>query len=145
MNLKNMTREEFCKLLKEAAHLSGKTTVELVSGYGATESTYKAMYQNKYDTAMSKILKFLKVIGFHITVVDINTKAERALYDLEDIIDFTHEVYNSEIITSVQLGKILDISQASAHRFLQRSSVIRLSTFLKVLELNSYSLRLDAD
>jgi hypothetical protein len=145
MNLKNMTREEFGKILKDAAHLSGKTTVELVAGFGATMQTICAMYQNRYDTGVNKIMKFLNVIGFHITVVDINTKAERALYDLEDIIDFTHEVYNSEIITSVQLGKILDISQASAHRFLQRSSVIRLSTFLKVLELNSYSLRLDAD
>jgi hypothetical protein len=145
MNLKNMTGEEFGKILKDAAHLSGKTTVELVAGFGATMQTICAMYQNRYDTGVNKIMKFLNVIGFHITVVDINTKAERALYDLEDIIDFTHEVYNSEIITSVQLGKILDISQASAHRFLQRSSVIRLSTFLKVLELNSYSLRLDAD
>jgi prophage maintenance system killer protein len=145
MNLKNMTGEEFGKILKDAAHLSGKTTVELVAGFGATMQTICAMYQNRYDTGVNKIMKFLNVIGFHITIINRDTKKETEFYDNDEVVEFIRQAMVSENLTYSNLATKFDVSVGRAHRLLNGSVAIRLSLFLKVLELNNYSLRLDAD
>jgi prophage maintenance system killer protein len=140
-----MTGEEFGKILKDAVHLSGKTTVELVAGYGKTIQTVCAMYQNRRDTGMDKIIKFLNVIGFHITIVKRDTKKETEFYDNDEVIEFIRQAMVSENLTYSNLATKFGVSVGRTHQLLNGSVAIRLSLFLKVLELNNYSLRLDAD
>jgi hypothetical protein len=136
-----MKTEEFSKLLKEARKMSGLNTVEIVTKAQKTEGAIKALLNCKFDNTLSKIIEFLDVIGFQIVVI--TQDKEVALQTFQEVSEFITRLITDMEQSLNALEKMLNVSHQTLGRRL-KGGPIRLSVFLKLLNLNHYTLRLDA-
>lgn len=137
-----MTRQEFSVILREARKLSGIKSVDLVIKLHKGEAAISNLVNDRFDSMMERLMELIDAINF-VIVIEKNGK-ETAFHKPEEVQVFVLDCIDKIPGTNAQeIADKLEIGRGTYFN-IKKGGSIRLSVFLKVLELNHYTLRLDA-
>lgn len=137
-----MDNLEFCNLLKEAKRLSGKSNVDIIVALRKSQGTLSDMLNGRSDYTLSKYLPYIQAVGFCLTI---NSDGENVkIKDNSDATCWIQKMLKEHSYSSYELGKELGVSHQTALR-IANGGALRLSVFLKFVELFQSSITLDAN
>jgi hypothetical protein len=142
LKFSNMNRQEFSAILRKARKLSGVKSVDLVIKLHKTEGSISNLINDRFDSMMDKLIEFIDAINFVIVIE--KDGIETAFHNSEEVQAFVLGCIDKIPSTNAQeIADKLEIGRGTYFN-IKKGGSIRLSVFLKVLELNHYAIRLDA-
>ena len=136
-----MDNLEFCNLLKEAKRMSGMTNVDIIVALRKSQGAISDMLNGRGDYALSKYLPYIKAIGYCLTINSAEGIVE--ICNDSDATKWLQDMLSQNPQSSRELGEKLDVSHPTILRII-KGGPIRLSLFLKLVEMFNCTITLDA-
>lgn len=136
-----MDNLEFCNMLKEAKHISGKTNMDIIVAVRKSQGAISDMLNARGDYALERYLPYIDAVGFVLTLKKNDETV--CIYTPQDIHNWVSRELSNAPQTSRKLGEILEVSQTTAVRIVNGGK-LRLSIFLKLVNIYGYTIYLEA-
>lgn len=130
-----MNNQQFCSMLQEMRELSGISRFDIMIKLRKSESTINNMIRGRYDNMMDLICE---LIDAYESIIALSKNGDtKVLWSYDDIKDLSLKLLSLK--PTKETSESLGVALRSVNH-IKRNQRIKLSIFLKLLEINGYEI-----
>lgn len=135
-----MNRIEFCTLLLKAKENSGKSTNTISFDLRMQWTTLRRLEKGEHNFNLKKVMEYLNVINSKLVLV-LNTKNDSCL-NYNDIVAWIKNA-RQDVFTQRQLANEIGSAHPTIANIERGTTVVSIDTFLKIVEVLGYELKIE--